>query len=734
MRYRYVEENMEKYRRALVMLVLAVFAAALMACGSSESAGTARSDSSAKFTENRADTTTDVVLLMDESGSMVHADGNRIAIEGAKLFIDMERVSSNVNVALVEFSNRISSTGLVNMGEAQNRADMKSVLDGIAYSGSAHTDTGAALLKAEEILSETPEENEKIMILFTDGRTDIDAGTPGRTTEDSRRDVDLAVQQAQERGYTIYCIGLNADGSVDEGELAKIALSTSGNYHIAADVNELPEFFNSIFAEINSADPVALDEYDADGDYRDVQFSIDSENVMEANVVILSGTQVEDVQIVSPAGESLDLQNDSRVVFTSSRTYSLVKLLYPEMGTWTVRVKGLPGDHIKVGLIYNYDVELTVYISETALVKDEYFYVSAYLSTEGEQIFESPLYGSLSGYVSIVNAESGEETRQDLEAGNSDLHAYCYMEEYGTYYVSVHIEGNGFFRDSEAFAVEVSGEPAGLSREIGKIRVLIGETKELDLDEYYDAAGEEKIVYSVESGSSIFKAEVDGSVLTVAGVEKGTGSLSITADNGSSVSSRYEVEVICESALEAALRLVLPIAAILLVLAAAFVVVRSREKLMGMWYDISISDYQRDEAGNLVCQTYRILNPVALSSVGKRAFSGDRLVKLLYGYYMSTEFNTDKKNAFSSCVDSIMPEARGLRIYGSRKNYTLRLKKSSKNILLVDNNIPSEAQTKEISLENVGYGIAMQERQLGIRFQKAGDAGYVQLNATYKKM
>ena len=57
---------------------------------------------------------TDVVLLMDESGSMVKADENRIAIEGAKLFIDMQKLT-NANIALIEFSNKVIASDMLEM-------------------------------------------------------------------------------------------------------------------------------------------------------------------------------------------------------------------------------------------------------------------------------------------------------------------------------------------------------------------------------------------------------------------------------------------------------------------------------------------------------------------------------------------------------------------------------------------------------------------------------------------
>ena len=189
---------------------------------------------------------TDVVLIMDESGSMAFADKERIAVEAAKMFIDMEK-ATGTNLALVEFSNEISSTGLIEIKQEQNKEYLKKILDQIPYGGKAHTDTGAALQEAVSVLNSSESTGKKAIILFTDGRTDIDDGTPGRTTEDSLADVNAAMEEAGRQGYPIYSIGLNADGRVEEKELYRLALNTGGDYRIAKDVNELPDFFNQIF-------------------------------------------------------------------------------------------------------------------------------------------------------------------------------------------------------------------------------------------------------------------------------------------------------------------------------------------------------------------------------------------------------------------------------------------------------------------------------------------------------
>ena len=62
----------------------------------------------------------DVVIVMDESGSMLSADRQRIAIEAAKMFIDMEK-ASGVDTAIVEFSNDVTNSGLIHVQDREGK-------------------------------------------------------------------------------------------------------------------------------------------------------------------------------------------------------------------------------------------------------------------------------------------------------------------------------------------------------------------------------------------------------------------------------------------------------------------------------------------------------------------------------------------------------------------------------------------------------------------------------------
>lgn len=405
------------------------------------------------FSDGHTEDETDVVIVMDRSGSMAYADKDRIAIEAAKMFIDMEK-AFGANLALVEFSNEITSTGLIEIKQEENKDHLKGLLDKISYRGKAHTDTGAALKAAVSILDGSESKGKKAIILFTDGRTDIDIGTPGRTTEDSLEDVDEAIEKAREQGYPIYSVGLNANGSVEESELNRLASNTGGGYRIAQDVSELPDFFNQIFMEMRNIREIKLGEFVADGDYEEIKFKIDSSNIMEANIVILHGSQLEDVKVYNPDGEEVT-KDDQGVRFNTAEKYTVIKLLKPQMDEWKLRVKGVSGDNIRISLLYHYDFTVTTVLSSQEINRGDTVDIDLYLSTGGESIKEEEFYQGITAEASIENVETGEKNSLAFAASAEGLHSE-YTPDGGTNYaMQIHLEGDGFYRDVGGIMIHV---------------------------------------------------------------------------------------------------------------------------------------------------------------------------------------------------------------------------------------------------------------------------------------
>lgn len=683
-----------------------------------------------------ADNRTDVVLVMDESGSMVHADEERLAIEGAKLFVDMEK-SSGAGIALVEFSNQIMSTGLAEIQRQEDKDYIKGILNEVQYSRTAHTDTGAGLLEAISVLDSAPVEDNKVILLFTDGNTDIDAGTPGRTTEDSLNDVETAISLAEQKGYRIYCIGLNADGKVDEQRLADMAVRTGGQHKIATDVNELLDFFNAIFADIDQSVKQKLAEYSADGSYQDVTFTIENSSVMEANIAVLSSKQVEDIILYAPSGNEIDLENSSgEASFENSSKYSLVKLYYPEPGEWRISVKGVSGDYIKVELIYSYNMNLAVEAESAAVVRGDDITLAVYLISQGKKVEDAAIYQSLSGTATVTDMKSGAVFQNPLslsEAGNGLMAAFP-ASECTTYNIRVHVEGNGFYRDSENFSVEVYKNPpmTKLSEE-EQISVLVNKTVELALDDYFVDADGDELSYTVESGDTQDNiiGEIQGNKLAVTSGRPGEYLLTVYADNGAPERAEQKFSVNCSTFVQRyGIFLLIPVA-VAVILLVLFLIRKSKEQIYGA-FAVQFFTVKKNEYGVTEEEVYRIRQVIRAENIGKRGFTIAELLSLLPSYYSDTD--REKKERLEVCIGQLRSDASKIRVSGSRKPFEIRLQNNSVNAKLVIMNSPSERRKAVISLENSKFGIGtVMEKEFGVRFV-VNENIYHQITVKYKKM
>lgn len=685
---------------------------------------------------NAASTGTDVVILMDESGSMIKADTDRIAIEGAKLFVDMEKLD-NAKIGLVEFSNVIKSTGLLDMSEQSGRESIKAVMNGISYSGKAHTDTGAGLLEAISLLEQSGSYEKRSIILFTDGRTDIDAGTKGRTTEDSLADVDRAIQAAQEKGYTIYCIGLNDNNSVDLEQLAKIATETGGQYLVTTDVSSITDFFERIFADIGNSDISSLDEYVADGEYHEVRFKIDNANVMEANIVILSSKEVEDVTLQNPSGETVDLKSDEKVVFTKSDKYTIVKLILPQTGEWCVNVKGVDGDAIKIGRIFNYDLKLVVEADRTELTTEGEVNLKAYLATVDTPLQDSAFYQTMTGYVQITDQteESWEEPLEWDETEKCMMKSSLKFEASGNYNLRVHLEGNGFYRDSEDIPVYVSKDAPVIVKSLSEIKLHQDKTKEVDLSEYFEDKEGSAVTYEVNVDSDEVKAEIEGSVLRLTAEKPMEGKLYIYADNGAVENTGVQVKLVCEAPGKW-LKVLVVLAAAVAVLIGLLVMLRKRGIMLSGNFKLSVEESRENSVGTNDIRYYNIPMTIPVSSFCKHSrymFTINDLLEILPQYY--DVLDKDEKDAFLACIQAIPSnESKKVKIQGSKQSYELYVINNSSEVKLLENQVETSKKTLQVRLSNEVNGMPMamaREKKFAIRFTRDGK-NYVQINVGYQ--
>lgn len=165
----------------------------------------------------------DIVLAIDSSGSMDWNDPDGLRKVAAKQFIDAFLPEDQG--AVVDFD------GLANVliHLTKNKNDIKTAIGTIDSSGSTNINAAINTGIDELLSSNAKEENQKKIILLTDGEGDYYSST---------------TQRAIDNEIKVYTVGLGSD--VDEVLLETIASATEGKYYQIASSEDLLDAFKRV--------------------------------------------------------------------------------------------------------------------------------------------------------------------------------------------------------------------------------------------------------------------------------------------------------------------------------------------------------------------------------------------------------------------------------------------------------------------------------------------------------
>ena len=168
----------------------------------------------------------DIVVVMDNSGSMTVNDPQYIRVEAIKNMLD--DLHDYDRLSLVQFNDAAQLIQSL----TSNRTDIERALNAVVPSGG--TDMSLGLEKALAELRADGGNNHKIMIVLTDGHS-INNPTSIQYAEEAADD-----------NITIFTIGLGSSVNIDTTTLTTIANKTGGQYFQAANATDLTTTFQKI--------------------------------------------------------------------------------------------------------------------------------------------------------------------------------------------------------------------------------------------------------------------------------------------------------------------------------------------------------------------------------------------------------------------------------------------------------------------------------------------------------
>lgn len=397
----------------------------------------------------------EAVLVLDASYSMDDSDKEGISREAMKMFVDMSSVQGD-KIGVVTYTDRIMrEKALLQITSDTHKNDLKAFIDGLERG--PYTNLAVGLNEAITILNSGHTEGYvPLIILLADGNNDLNEAA-GATEEQANQALQQGIQNAKEKGYPVYTIGLNADGTLNSAVLENMATETNGKFFLADSAAVLPDIVSQIFADHLNLKVQSLGTFTANGDYQDVMVNIPNSSVIEANISIMSNQPVE-IKLVDPAGNEKVIPSED-VVLSHSNKYSMLKMIKPLKGDWNVKIKGVNQENISVNLVFNYDMQLKVEPLQESYKKGDTVSVKAFLESNGEKLASEELYKQMKATMLVTNKETNETAEIAMNSSGTSFEGSFKLKSDQPHELKIRAEDESFYRETDSIEINMNAVP-----------------------------------------------------------------------------------------------------------------------------------------------------------------------------------------------------------------------------------------------------------------------------------
>lgn len=404
-----------------------------------------------------------VVFVLDASGSMKQTDSALWRYEAMDLFLGLATDEGN-RIGAVIFNEGIA--GKIDLQEV-NGKELKGQISQVLRNSpvTGDTDIGTALQMAVTMLDEGRDTSlPSAIILLSDGNTDLPSDTTGQQLAQSNANKQDAVNRARANTYPVYSICLNANGAAKPEELADISNATGGVFMEVNNAEDLKDVFAKFYNMIYTTETIPLvDGAIPEGGVMDIPFKVPATGVEEVNIIFSTLSQSASYSVFPPSG--LAYTADELAAMTvKAQTFSVIKIPSPQGGDWKIQVRGIPGDAVKIDMVYNSDFKVDIDWDQSGEITKgtDVHFIAKIIESDGQPA-DAAAYGSASATLSVYRSSDNSEvstTDMTVAADGVSFEADVTIEEEGDLYAVARINLDGMEKNSTHLNMTVEGEGA----------------------------------------------------------------------------------------------------------------------------------------------------------------------------------------------------------------------------------------------------------------------------------
>lgn len=432
----------------------------------------------------------DIVFVLDVSASMKTTDKNRNSIEIIKMMIDMSTGGQN-RIGYVAYNDTITTHfSLADVSNTALRSDLKQTINKTEFSG--YTDMGLGLKYAMNLITKSESiGNHPIIILLSDGETDLSGSKSGRTDKDSKKDITSSLKTAKKNEIPIYTIGLTGDYNKNLDYLKDISDQTKAISYTATSPYQLVDIFNGILSENTSSVLTPVESQTATGTEQYMDIKVSDESLSELNIMLLSDA-------VITTQEVLTSSKDYSVI--SSRTYQLIKLYEPVMETIRIKIKADKGSTIRLSTLGVYDFSDMITIPDTITKgKAAKITFQFYDTRKKALVSDEKLYQNLNLDFYVKDLTSGEEIKYPAIAGAYGYSILPALKKSGSYELRTSYSGDAIFGETKPIIFDVINNPPKKIKDIEETFAKTKTARIYNMDELFSDDDNDLLTYSIVS-------------------------------------------------------------------------------------------------------------------------------------------------------------------------------------------------------------------------------------------
>ncbi|MEY8356577.1 vWA domain-containing protein [Lachnospiraceae bacterium 54-53] len=478
----------------------------------------------------------DVTFVMDYSGSMETNDPDHTAVGMVKAFVDTVH-SADMRIGFVAYNDRIvSSAAPVSVKTQEDRDSLKALMDSAGYSG--NTDIGLGLSYAYGLSG--PENGRKRMIvLISDGETDLKGSATGRTRESSDLDLRSTVEACQAQGVPIYTVAFGRyDGNKEI--LKEIAGQTNaGNYTVERPETLIEVLYGIFQANLAYRIQEITNSIYAEGS-QSLRIKLDDSYLDEMDVLLISSRQV---------GDTTVFYGDQQIKPVNLVHYSVAKIsdVKNDIRELNIQTNTAKDQELKVYLISYRDLIPVMEIDTTSARNKALPYRIYFKDKSGAVITDETFYKKFTPKMEIYADGQSANGRKSLNTSveGGVITGHVVLSQSGTYYIDTRLDDvmESCVFDTARIQV-INTPPAGDLPAQVRFTPISGE-KQFTLDDYFSDSDGDGLLYSLEqSAGDLASVDLKDGVLSVNPLKSGNKSITLKISDGeAAVSYSYIIAV-----------------------------------------------------------------------------------------------------------------------------------------------------------------------------------------------